>query len=285
MEIFPAACAERPAAIAGEMYLDLLKKCLTRSAFPGLGRVQPARGTIRRKLFDAISRVLASRRMAIAKLPPEDAGGAPDPQTAGETMMGLPRLNNLQECIADVIRRNVPGDFAEAGVWRGGGVIFMRAMLKALGETDRVVWVADSFQGVPAPDALRYPSDAGDTHWTQDYLAVSLPEVKANFERYGLLDDQVRFLPGWFSATLPDAPIDRLAILRLDGDIYESTTDALSALYPKLSPGGWVIVDDYGGVASCGAAVDDYRSQHGIATPMRTVDDPQQSCVYWRKEH
>lgn len=271
------------AGAAEDLYLELLKKCLTRSAFPTLGRVLPSRGTFRRVIYDALAGVLARRRMVIAKVPPENAGAAPDGQTAGETMMGLPRLDNIQACVTDVLRRGVPGDFIETGVWRGGAVIFMRAMLKAFGENSRTVWAADSFEGLPRPDAERYPSDAGDTHWQQDIYAVSLTEVKANFARYGLLDRQVRFLKGWFRDTLPAAPIDRLAILRLDGDIYESTMDGLRYLYPKVSPGGWVIVDDYGAISGCRTAVDEYRRQNGVNEALNWVDDAQKSCVFWQK--
>ena len=266
------------------MYIDLLKNCLTGAAFPaGLGKVLPRRGTVKRRVVDLAQRILARRRLTLAKLAASNAATEPDWTTAGETMMGMPRLNNLQSCIESVLQNNVPGDFIETGVWRGGAVIFMRAMLKVHGDTGRTVWVADSFQGVPKPAPELYPQDAGDQHWTHDSLAVSLPEVKANFARYGLLDEQVWFLPGWFRDTLPDAPIGELAILRLDGDIYESTAEALQYLYPKLSIGGYTIVDDYGAVRTCKAAVDDYRALHNIAEPMEFVEDRQRSCVFWRK--
>ena len=111
----------------------------------------------------------------------------------------------------------------------------MRAILKAYGVTDRRVLAADSFDGLPAPNPLQFPQDADDTHHKNAYLAVSLGEVKANFERYGLLDEQVMFIKGWFRDTLPDVPADALAVLRLDGDMYESTWDALANLFPKLS--------------------------------------------------
>ncbi len=160
----------------------------------------------------------------------------------------------------------MPGDFIETGVWRGGASIFMRAVLKAYRDTTRTVWVADSFQGLPKPDAKRYPADAGDRHWSYSELAVPLEVVKANFARYGLLDDQVRFLVGWFRDTLPPglARSGRFAVLRLDGDLYESTMDALTNLYPKLSVGGFAIIDDYGAVPACKAAVEDFRAQQGI---------------------
>jgi O-methyltransferase len=273
-----------PTVIAQEMYIDLLKNCLTGAAFPaGFGKLLPRRGTVKRRVVDFTQRLLAYRRFTLAKLPPPNAGAEPDWTTSGETMMGTPRLNNLQSCIEDVLQSNVPGDFIETGVWRGGAVIFMRAMLKVHGETGRTVWVADSFEGVPKPDPELYPEDAGDQHWTHDSLAVSMTEVKANFARYGLLDNQVRFLPGWFRDTLPDAPIGELAILRLDGDIYESTAEALQYLYPKLSIGGYAIVDDYGAIQACKSAVDDYRALHAITEPMEFVNDRQRSCVFWRK--
>jgi O-methyltransferase len=196
------------------------------------------------------------------------------------TMIGLKRLNNLQYCIQDVIANNISGDLIETGVWRGGATIFMRAVLKAYAVTDRYVWVADSFEGLPMPDAHRYPSDAGDTYYQSRELAISLEQVKANFERFELLGEQVQFLKGWFRDTLPAAPIEKLAVLRLDGDMYEATIQALTYLYPKLSRGGYVIVDDYGAVAGCRRAVDDYRASEGIKEEIRWVD---WTGIYWRR--
>ena len=153
-------------------------------------------------------------------------------------------------------------------------------MLKAYGDESRRVWVADSFEGLPPPDAAQYPADRDDAHWTKDKLAVSLDQVRDNFERYELLDDHVVFLKGWFSDTLPSAPIEALAVLRLDGDMYQSTIEALRALYPKLSKGGYVIVDDYG-LPNCRAAVEDYRSEHGISEEIVDIDG---SGVYWQRQ-
>jgi O-methyltransferase len=155
----------------------------------------------------------------------------------------------------------------------------MRAVLKASGDTERVVWAADSFEGLPKPSPDDYPCDEGDTHWTRPSLSVTLAEVRDNFARYGLLDEGVRFLPGWFSETLPRARIRRLAVLRLDGDMYESTIVALRSLYPKLSTGGYVIVDDYA-LPGCKAAVDRFRAERGITEPMQRVD---WTCVCWRR--
>jgi O-methyltransferase len=269
---------------AAELYLDLLKKCLTRYLFgESYVPVVPQRGTAKHLLFQPVRRWLAGKDMEVIRHVPFDqqqrAEGRDWPARA-ESMAGLKRLDNLQFCVTDALRRGVPGDLIETGAWRGGVTIFMRAILEAYGDPDRRVWVADSFQGLPKPDPERWPAEAGDEHWTVEQLAVPLEEVQANFARYGLLDERVRFLPGWFKDTLPTAPIERLAVLRLDGDMYGSTMEALDALYPKLSPGGYVIIDDYGAIPQCKEAVTDFRTAHDIIDPMESVD---WTGVYWQR--
>lgn len=200
--------------------------------------------------------------------------------SVAHTMVGLVRLDNVQSCMERVIADGVPGDFIETGVWRGGVCIFMRAFLKAHGITDRTVWVADSFKGIPDVGEEGHPLDVRlGLHRANNVLAIPLETVQENFARYDLLDDQVRFLPGWFRDSLPGAPIERLAILRLDGDLYQSTTDALTHLYPKLSPGGFLIVDDYA-LRSCRHAIDEFRERHGIDDPVERIDDV---AAYWRR--
>jgi hypothetical protein len=196
------------------------------------------------------------------------------------TMVGIKRLENLRACARSVFEDGVPGDFMETGVWRGGATIFMRALLAAYDDPARAVWVADSFAGLPAPDPVAYPADAGDRLHLEAPLAVSLAEVRENFSRYGLLDERVRFVPGWFRDTLPACPVERLALLRLDGDMYESTIVALEALYPRLSVGGYVIVDDYGAIAACKQAVDDYRARNGIHDEIHSID---WTGVFWKR--
>ncbi len=195
------------------------------------------------------------------------------------SMIGLRRMNNIQACVERVLADNIPGDLIETGVYRGGAAIFMRALLKAYQVRERVVWVADSFEGLPKPILDQFPQDAQFEH-TAGLLAVSLEQVKHNFQVYDLLDEQVRFLKGWFHDTLPTAPIERLAVLRLDGDLYQSTMETLTSLYPKLSPGGYVIFDDYLAISSCREAVHDYRAQHAITEEIIAIDN---DAVYWRK--
>ncbi len=244
-----------------QLYLDLLKRSLLGMIYEDPPTSAPTVGGYRTEIYIAKFRELGR-----------------DLPSQAHSMIGLRRMNNLQACIEQVLADNVPGDLIETGVWRGGATIFMRGILRAYGVANRTVWVADSFAGLPEADVVRYPSNAT---WVPlvGKLAVDLPTVQANFARYGLLDAQVRFLPGWFHATLPSAPIERLAVLRLDGDLYESTMDALTHLYPKLSPGGFVIIDDYIH-ASCREAVHAYRTAQGINEPIEAIDG---LGAFWRK--
>lgn len=139
---------------AEELYLDLMKRCLTNSIYGGQEEY----------LSDETTR----------------EKGVGWPRTA-HTMVGLRRLDNIQFCVQDVLRRKVPGDLIETGVWRGGSTIFMRALLKVHGDACRKVWVADSFQGLPPPDASAYPQDTDDNLHMFEELAIPLARVRDNF--------------------------------------------------------------------------------------------------------
>ncbi len=274
----------KPATVAAGLrddYVKLLKKALTMALWDARDGSQPI--PVRLGLRGQAKK-LVKLMVGAGETPGLDSKSAREngrdwPQLA-HTMIGLKRMDNLQSCVERVIRDDVPGDLIETGVWRGGACIFMRGILKAYGVRDRCVWVADSFEGLPPPDLENYPADAGDPHHTFIGLAVSMEDVQRNFAVYDLLDDQVRFLKGWFKDTLPQAPMERLAVARLDGDMYESTMDALKHVYPKLSPGGYLIVDDYGAVAGCKQAVEDYRQAQGITEPIQEIDG---FGVFWRR--
>jgi O-methyltransferase len=251
--------AATPAADAEALriaYLDLLKLCLCDLA--GTSTVSVGAmpdGTV-------MSRELRgeARRMRAAGL---------DWPLQGLTMVGLDRLDDLQRCVESVVADGVEGDLVEAGAWRGGASILMRATLDSLGE-ERTVWVADSFEGFPADSSL----DA------YDFLAAPLEEVKESFARLGC-DRGVRFVPGFFEQTLPPLAGERWAIVRLDADTYAPTRQALRCLYPGLAPGGYLVLDDYGSFPGCREAVDEFRAEHGISEPIEKVDP---TCVRWRRE-
>lgn len=300
------------------LYLDLMKRTLSNIIYED----QPY------SFYDDERRpVIADRFRLDRRVQGEDA-----PREA-HTMVGIPRLNNLQQCVETILAEQVPGDLLEAGVLRGGASIFLRAVLKAHQVTDRSIIACDTFrptlsQGrtvfqdlllrflsviaslpnkrvhralyelarkippekrsfpiaeTPSDEViectmfiLRHARELATVHKDQ----TGVEAVKSHFARYGLLDDQVRFLEGFFSDTLPDASLKQLALIRLDGDLYESTRDALIPLYPKLSPGGFCIVDDYYAFTDCQRAVDEYRAAHNITAELVQID---KLAVYWRK--
>jgi len=262
-----------------ERYLAVLRKALTRSfSEPTYAEIPPNRRTrtkaLRYGAYATFQRLLRPMNLALVQRN----------RSAGETMMGMGALDNLHFCLHEVRAHDVPGDLVEAGVWRGGGTIYMRAFLEAYRDTARNVWVADSFEGLPKPRD-EYAADRGSMLWASEYLAVSQAEVERNFAAYGLLDGRVRFLKGFFSDTMPTAPIDRISLLRLDGDMYESTFVVLDHLYPKLSSGGYVIVDDYGMLPECNRAVEDYRARANITEEIQIIGyvDGHPLGAYWRK--
>jgi hypothetical protein len=210
---------------------------------------------------------------------PENREDGWDWPSKAPSMIGAKRMNNVRGECERVLRAGVPGDFMETGVWRGGACIMMRAVLHAYDIADRRVIAADSFAGFPAPAAGVAIDAAFDFHTYKDF-AVSVAEVKAAFARYGLLDEQVVFVEGLFKDTLPSAPVDRLALLRLDGDMYASTMDGLVNLFHKVSPGGTVIADDYYLFESQRNAIDEFRAAHGITDPIVPID---QFGGYWIK--
>ena len=267
-----------------ELYLDLMKKILTRALIAkGLERHTIRPQGPKSAFLYRFNRVAARFGMEAVRLTSsraedylESGHEAVNRVEDAETMLGTRQLDLMQKCIADVLTRNIPGDLIEAGVWRGGMTIFMRAALAAYQVNDRQVWVADSFAGLPEIDR-RHDGSA----WNKGEMAVSLDTVRNNFARYGLLDEQVVFLKGFFSDTLPTASIRQLAILRVDADLYGSTMDVLRNLYSALSTGGYAIFDDYQNLPDCRRAIDEFRSEHGITEKICRIDE---RAIYWQKQ-
>jgi O-methyltransferase len=193
------------------------------------------------------------------------------------TMIGMLRLNNLHNCLDEVRKNNIEGDFIETGVWRGGACIFVKKYFQLHG-MNKKVFVADSFEGLPKPE---HPEDEGDHHHTMKFLQVSLDEVKNNFSLHQALDENVIFLKGWFSDTLPNnQQIKKLCILRMDGDMYKSTMDVFESCYHKVENKGFVIIDDYSAVRGCQRATILFRERNKIEKELTHID----GCgVYWQK--
>jgi Macrocin-O-methyltransferase (TylF) len=263
--------AEGPGSGAEELrdaYLDLLKLALC--DLTGVGT-------------ESVTMTIDGEGLMSRESTPEElefrAAGRHWPRR-GLTMVGLARLDDLQSCVERVVADGVQGDLIEAGVWRGGASMLMRATLDTLGQGGRLVWATDSFSGFPGPAAEASPPRGRRDLSQFDFLAVPLDEVRANFARFGL-DHGVRFVPGLFEVTMPKLRGGRWSVIRLDGDTYDATRVTLDSLYPGLSAGGYLIVDDYELLAECRRAVDEYRAEHGIDEPIEPVD---WTCVRWRRQ-
>ena len=197
------------------------------------------------------------------------------------TMIGLKRLTNIQNIVFHIENEGIDGDFIETGVWRGGASIFMKACLKDWNDTERKIYVCDSFQGLPFPECEQ---DKDLLLHRYQIMEVSKETVIENFKRYNLYDDNVIIVEGWFDIMLPYlvANIEsNFSLIRLDGDMYKSTMDSIRPLYPRLNVGGFIIIDEYFDMHQCKEAVDTYREKNKITEPIIQIDH---SGGYWRKE-
>lgn len=274
-----------PARDLRDRYLDLVERGVTHSLYNALdsGLTHGNFGAKNRALT-ALARPLRARGIEPVRLLPDtgpEREEGQDRPVFAQTLIGRKRIANLRACTETALKDGVAGDFIECGVWRGGAGIVMRAVLQAYGITDRKVWMADSFAGLPRPQADEYPADVGSAWHEIHEFAVPVEAVRDNFRRYGLLDDQVEFLHGWFNETLPTVSDKQWAVIRIDADMYGSTIEALRNLYPRLSPGGFLIVDDYASIEPARRAVDDYRRERGIQEPLQQID---WTGIYWRRE-
>ena len=216
----------------------------------------------------------AYRRLLRQRLGP----AGPEEQAAHSflpyTAMGRPQLDHLHDCLDTIRSDSVGGDLIECGTGRGGGAIFMRAYLDAWELPERRVFVADSFRASAAPATVpRIPPEgmAG--------LRADLNLVRDAFARFDLLDDRVRFLQGPMTATLPDAPVRELALVRIGPGIDTETRAVLDALYDRVAVGGFVLIDPRAH-PSAREQVEAFRAERGIATPIERVDA---SAIAWRK--
>ena len=192
------------------------------------------------------------------------------------TLLSKSQLDLIESAVRMVEEGGVPGDFIEAGIWRGGAIILMRALLDADDIPGRKIFAADSFAGIPMN--VRARNDPVDM-WKDRWIA-SLEDVQANIRRFGLLDDRIEFVVGFFAESLAKLADERFALIRLDSDSYDSVETSLEHLYPLLSKGGVIIIDDWH-LVGCKQAVVDYRSRHGISDEILVQD----SNAYWVKQH
>lgn len=205
------------------------------------------------------------------------------------TMTTPKRCSVLWDICQSTLRNNVPGAFVECGVWKGGSAAIMGLALRHAGPM-RPLHLFDSFEGLPQPGkqdgeaaAAYSEGQAGGALTSIHKCEASLAEVRGYLiDRLRLPQKELFFHVGWFQNTVPVvAPqIGPIAVLRLDGDWYESTRICLEHLYPLISPGGALLLDDYYCWAGCRKATDEFRAKQGISTPISRID---REAVFWRK--
>jgi hypothetical protein len=267
---------------AADRYLDLVVRVLLRTATADEGAPLDAlpgsrAAELLAELREEVGEPLTVR--TTAPLDPEARDEGRLWRVPGETMLGRARLEHLAACVERVVADGVPGDVVDCGVWRGGSAIMLLAALHVHGDGSRAVWLADTFAGDPDPDPGTFPDDAAAVG-SPRRAGVPRKEVEAAFARLGLDTARLRFVEGAFRDTLPVAPVGQVALLHLDAPLYEATFVALESLYPKVVPGGFVVVDDYGSNETCRRAVDEFRADHGVAEPLARVD---WTAVAWRR--
>ncbi len=260
-----------------QLYIDLLKKSLTDTLRPNQ-EVYFKKENLPSKITNSILKPFGYSlcKTRFVKLDENFLEGRTHSPNA-ETLIGIKRLECIENCVKEIVKNDIEGDLLEAGVWRGGATIFMRGLLDVLGDTKRKIIASDSYEGCPPPTRQE---DMKDNYYQFKLLDVGLDDVKNNFIKYDLLDDRIVFLKGWFKDTLPNGPFNKLSLIRVDGDMYESTMDALVNTYDKLSKGGFLLVDDYGGIEAARKAVDDFRRERKITDPIIKVD---WTGIYWQK--
>ncbi len=269
-DAYPELRAEAPKPDAESLrsaYLDVL--ALTLCDLTGQGTLG-----VHRRLGGGVF-----SREVICDETDERIAGSDWPQH-GLSMAGPVRLRELRACLEAVVAENVPGDVIEAGCWRGGAGILMRATLDTLDATDRTLVVADSFNGYPLPLRERFPQDRDlEERSMLDYFAVPQADVEGNFQRFGL-SAGVEFVPGFFDETLRRLADRTFALVHVDAGSYEGTAFALDALYPALAPGGLIVVGEYRSNEQVRLAVDEFRAEHGISEPLEGGGE---SAARWRR--
>ena len=197
-------------------------------------------------------------------------------KTYPNTMVGYARLSNAYALAQSVERTGLPGAFVECGVWKGGCIATM-AWVARQAKSKRGIWLFDSFEGLPEPTGKDGPK--GWEH-VGDYAAPQEAAEELLFSKLKVRPDDVHVVKGWFQDTLPvyKGEIGRIAILRLDGDLYESTKCCLEHLYDQVVPGGYVIIDDYGCWEGCKMATDEFL--WNVDVELQVIDSKGR---FWRK--
>jgi O-methyltransferase len=206
------------------------------------------------------------------------------------TMTTIERVSALRQAVEYVVANKIAGDLVECGVWKGGSMMAAALTLKSLGVNDRKLHLFDTFEGMTEPSAVDVDfrgrdakfllEQMRDTKATTNIWAIAqLEGVKALMESTGYESQNISYVKGRVEETLPVSAPDKIAILRLDTDWYESTLHELNHLYPRLSRGGVLIIDDYGHWQGARRAVDEYIAENKLRLLLNRIDYTGRICV------
>lgn len=181
--------------------------------------------------------------------------------------VGLRRLRSLRRLTQELNRRGIEGDIVECGTCEGGSGALL-AQTAREGHVQRRTWLLDSFEGMP-PAGESDPKEAME--WT-GLTKGSISRVRDVLRRVRVPEEDVTIVPGWFSDTLPKLPAQRIALLHIDADWYDSVTEVLDSLFDRVVPGGYVVLDDYGYWEGCSRAWHDFETRRGLSLKLTHVD-------------
>ncbi len=198
------------------------------------------------------------------------------------TMTTVERLYALYTAVNYIVSARIPGAFVECGVWRGGSSMMSALRLNALGETNRILYLYDTYAGMSEPTEadVNVAGQLASHRWRTQFAGdknlwdyAPLDDVQKNMQSTGYPEVQIKFIKGEVESTLQPATLpDRIALLRLDTDWYKSTYHEMVHLYPRLSPGGVLIIDDYGHWQGARKAVDQYLAENGLDLYLHRID-------------
>ncbi len=259
----------------------------------GNGTMQLAKRVVRRALRRAgYDLTLVDETGAGPSFPPDFDPAARDlcRLVRPFTMTSPERIFALRQSVQYLVQHEVPGDIVECGVWKGGSMMAVALTLQQLGIRDRNLHLFDTFEGMSAPthedvsvrgesaaDLLSKSADEAESSWV--WACSALDEVMSNLQTTSYPADRLLFVKGKVEDTIPEHAPTRIALLRLDTDWYESTYHELLHLFPRLSPGGVLIIDDYGHWAGARKAVDQYFFEHHLQPLLHRIDYTCRMCV------
>lgn len=196
------------------------------------------------------------------------------------SMTSLDRMYSLFKSVIYIVENDIQGDFVECGVWRGGSSMVIAKTLKMLNKQDRKIYLYDTFEGMPEPSLkdtkIRNSEDPKKIWETEKkkggWCAVSLEEVRKNLQTTNYTSENLIFIKGMVEDTIPKTSPEKIALLRLDTDFYNSTYHEFVNLYPKLEKGGVLIIDDYGSWKGSREATDQYFLEKNLHPLLHRVD-------------